>query len=261
MKFSHACKICFNSAFVKATVHFVGWPVKYRWPALPREAFINSIFANIISMEALKYEAIGNCRVTVKTGYEFLLSNPAFLSALDIVRTLKPLSVPLLIREGARTEFFHVRRTRRNHFSFLHTARSHGVHFPEPVVNVRDPDIHRFYLVTTYSPVKPLVEFIAAPAVTVKRKLGVLRKIAGELVKLNKANLRHGNVTHSSVYVGKGDEVMLYNPELDGEVVEHLQSDLEQYRETLFHLERELDHEPAALWEAVRSDSFFKNLK
>lgn len=212
-------------------------------------------------MEALKYESLGNCKVTLKTGYEFLLKDPAFLSALEVVKTLKPLSVPLRLNAGDKAQFFHVRRTRRNHFSFLQEAAAGGVSFPHAVMNIHDPDVHRFYLVTTYEPVQSLIALLSSPAVSNKRKLSVLKGVATELVKLNKTNLRHGNVTHENIFVNKGDSVMLYDPELDEELVEHIQGDLEQFREMLFHLEKELDHEPEALWETVRNDAFFKTLK
>lgn len=212
-------------------------------------------------MEALKYDSLGNCRVTVKTGFEFLLKDPAFLSSLEVVKTLKPLSVPLRLNNGDKAQFFHVRRTRRNHFSFLQEARENGVSFPHAVMNIRDPDVHRFYLVTTYEPVQSLVEFLSLPAVSNKRKLSVLKGVATELVKLNKTNLRHGNVIHENIFVTSGDGVMLYDPELDEEVVEHIQDDFDQFREMLFHLENEMNHEPPGLWQTVKNDQFFKTLK
>ncbi len=211
-------------------------------------------------MEALKYDAIGNSRVTLKSGYEFLLQEPLFLSALSGVKELKPFSVSFRAKVGDEVKYFHVRRTRRDHFSFLHNARGNGVNFPEPVLNVRDPETRRNYLVMTHEPLESLEAFLASQ-VPNKRKLAVLKQIGNELVKLNKTGQRHGDVTQSKVFVGKGDSVMLIEPELDEEIVEHIQSDFDQYREMLFHLERELDHEPESLWTAVKNDAFFKTLK
>ncbi len=88
-----------------------------------------------------------------------------------------------------------------------------------------------------------------------------MKNAVSELQKLNAAGLRHGEVVQSNFYVGKDDEVFLVNPEIDEEIVDHLPSDLVQFKEMLFHLERDLDHEPEALWEAVDNDSFFKKLK
>ncbi len=210
-------------------------------------------------MEALKYEALGKGRVTLKSGYEFVLNDSSFLAGLNIVKSLTPVSFPLILKQSGKAKFFHLRRTRRDHFSFLYNAHSKGIPFAEPVLNVRDPETRRFYLLTSHGNVKPLVEFLASSA-TNKRKLNLLKEIAGELVKLGKTGLRHGDVVHSNIFVGKGDQVLLANPELDDEVIEHIPGDLEQFREMLFHLEKELDHEPAGLWEDVKTDAFFKNL-
>ncbi len=228
----------------------------------PAKSVINSFLLIFLLMEALKYDSLGNCRVTLKTGFEFLLKDPLFLSSLEVVKTLKPLSVPLrLLNADGKPQFFHVRRTRRNHFPFLQEAAAAGASFPNAVMNIHDPEVHRFYLVTTYGPVQPLVDFLSIPAVSNKRKLAVLKGVVNELVKLNKTGSRHGNVIHENIYVTQGDGVMLYDPEMDEELVEHIQSDFDQYREMLFHLERELDHEPEALWTTVKNDAYFKTLK
>lgn len=194
------------------------------------------------------------------SGYEYLLQDPEFLSHLETLKSLRPVSIPYRYKKGDETRFFHLRRTRRDHFSFLQKAAENGVSFCRPVLNVRDPETHRFYLVTTHSPVTSLAEFLASPTPN-KRKFAVLKKIATELSKLGKTGMRHGDVTSGNIFITKGDDVMLCNPELDEELVEHIQGDLEQFREMLFHLEAELDHEPVGLWQAVKTDPFFKNLK
>ncbi|MFH1246779.1 MAG: hypothetical protein V1644_00205 [Candidatus Micrarchaeota archaeon] len=212
-------------------------------------------------MGTLRHECFENSSITFDADYEFLLKDPKFLEALETVKTLKPLSVPLWLEVNGKLQFFHVRRTQHNHFTFLHQATNGGASFPKPVINIRDHEIHRFYLVTTYKPVQPLLDFLATPSIPNKRKLNVLKQVIAELTKLSKTKLRHGNIIHENIFVNENDGVMLYDPELDEEVIGHIQSDYAQFRETLFHLERDLDHEPEELWNTVKNDPFFKKLK
>ncbi|MBI4406792.1 hypothetical protein HY571_02665 [Candidatus Micrarchaeota archaeon] len=198
-------------------------------------------------------------RVSVRSGYEFLLSHPVFLNALNVVKALKPVSIPFNLEVNGKKQLFHLRRTRRDHYAYHVRAFDTGVAFPEPILGLDDSETRRHYLVVSHSPVTPLVEFLLSQSPN-KRKLGALRRIAQELSKLNAGGLQHGDVVHFNFYIGKGDSILVANPELDSEIVSHLQGDLEQFREMLFHLERELDHEPPGLWELVRNDPVLQKL-
>ncbi len=214
----------------------------------------------MFEMSRFEQRKLGGHDVTIDRKYAFILNDPLFQSAIETVKTLKPLSVPLMLKNGDETRFFHVRRTRHNHFAFLFAASQNDVNVPQPVLNVSDQDTHRFYLVTTYDPVRSLADYLDDVKVPNSRKLNTLKSLADNLLKLGKAGLRHGNVAYDNIYVSTNGEVMLYDPEMDEEMLHHIQGDLEQFREMLFHLERELEHEPSKLWEIVRNDEFFTNL-
>ena len=214
-------------------------------------------------MEAVKLKQLGAATVAYRDGFEFLLDNPNFPKALDHVKALKPVTVPLFLTHGGKAHCLCVRRTRRNHFAFLTKAEQAGVNVEKAVANVEDPETKRFYLVTLIPQAHSLTGFLSSNA-SLERKYNALHSLALQLARLNKAGLRHGDVVSCNVSIGKdgkGDEVILTNPELDQEVVEHLHGDLDQMREMLLHMERELEYEPSQLWERVRKENYFKNVK
>lgn len=211
-------------------------------------------------MGEIKLKPLGAATVTYREGFEFLLDSPDFAKGLNHVKALKPVTVPLHIPHANQHHSLSLRRTRRNHFAFLTRAEQAGVNVEKAVANVEDPETKRFYLVTIIPETQSITGFLESNA-PIERKYNVLKKIALQLAKLNQAGLRHGDIMSCNVSVGKGDEVILTNPELDQEVVEHLHSDFDQLREMLLGLERELGYEPAQLWERVRKENYFKNVK
>jgi len=211
-------------------------------------------------MEAIKQKPLDGATATYKTSFEFLLNNPVFLLGLNHVKSLKPVTVPLHVAHNGRNHKLSLRRTRRNHSAYLLKAEQNGVSFERAVVNVADPETKRFYLVTEVPEGVTVKEFLQT-RVPATRKLRVLRSVANELAKLNKSGLRHGDLLPNHVYVGKGDHITLTNPELDEEIVEHMHGDFDQLREMLLTLERDLDYEPPQLWEAVKKENYFKNMK
>ncbi len=208
-------------------------------------------------MDSYKQKTLGDSVISFQLGYEYLLEHPCFQSALETVKSTKHVSVPFTL-ENNNSDVFLLRKTRRNHFDYLHDAFSSGVPVTRPVLNISESD-GKHFLVVSHPQVKPLLEFLFSNASN-QRKLLVLKKIGLELRELNWKKMRHGDVVHANFFVGKGDAVLIANPEMDHEFLGHLQSDLKQFREMLFHLEREMVHDPPGLWEAVRRDSVIQKL-
>ncbi|MFH0713598.1 MAG: hypothetical protein V1722_03575 [Candidatus Micrarchaeota archaeon] len=203
----------------------------------------------------IKKKKFGKGHVIYNQEFEVLLQSPVFLNAFELVRTIKPLSVPFSLEVNGEKKYFNLRRTKKDYFPFLDRATAKGANFPQPILSIWDPEKQRHHLVISHEPVVSLKQFLLSN-IPNKRKLAALRSIAGELLKLKKLKIRHGNIVYTNIFIAKGDVILLTNPEIDRDITDHIQSDLEQFREMLFHLERELDHEPSLLWEAVQKDKF-----